>query len=117
MAIKIFPSAWENAENLERAELVFENRNKEYGGYSIRKWYEVRLHRAFFYSVTGFVLLILSPFIIELLGKTAENIIKATNEVVITLTQPPAADVVIPPPPPPPIQPLKKTVTFIPPVV
>src|SRR5262245_52984480 len=110
MANKIFLTAWENAENLERAELVFENRNKAYGGYSIRKWYETRLHRAFFYSVTGFVLLILSPFIIELLSKTAKNIIKVTNEVVITLTQPPAIDEVIPPPPPPPNQPLKKTI-------
>jgi protein TonB len=117
MANEILRPAWESAENAARAELVFENRNKEYGAYDIRKWYEPRLNRAFIFSTIGFVLLILSPFIIELISKSADEAAKAKSEVVVNLTEPPPIDETPPPPPPPPPQPLKETVKFTPPVV
>ncbi len=117
MASNLLMPAWESAQNTERAELVFETRNKEYGAYDIRRLYEVRLTRAFIFSTIGFVLLILSPFIIQLIGKTADNLTKAKSEVVVNLTEPPPIDETPPPPPPPPPEPLKETVKFIPPVV
>jgi periplasmic protein TonB len=117
MASNLLMPSWESAENAERAELVFETRNKEYGAYDIRKWYQVRLNRAFIYSTIGFVLLILSPFIIELLGRSADEETKTKSEVIVNLTEPPPVDETPPPPPPPPPQPLKETVKFTPPVV
>jgi periplasmic protein TonB len=117
MANKILTPAWESAENAARAELVFENRNKEYGAYDIRKWYELRLNRAFIFSTIGFVLLILSPVIINMLSKSNTDTAKTKSEVVVNLTEPPPLDETPPPPPPPPPQPLKETVKFVPPVV
>ena len=38
---------WNDAVNPERLELVFANRNKEYGGYVLRKKYEKRVLMAF----------------------------------------------------------------------
>jgi protein TonB len=86
MANNILMPAWESAQNSARAELVFEHRNKDYGAYNIRKWYELRLRRAFIFSTIGFVLLILSPFLIELLGKSSKDEAKAKSEVVVNLT-------------------------------
>src|SRR5262249_40235624 len=103
--------------NAARAELVFENRNKEYGAYDIRKWYEPRLNRAFIFSTIGFVLLILSPVLINMLNKSNTDTAKTKSEVVVNLTEPPPLDAAPPPPPPPPPQPLKETVKFTPPVV
>jgi protein TonB len=115
MASNLLMPAWEAAQNSERAELVFETRNKEYGAYDIRRLYELRLNRAFIFSTIGFVLLILSPFIIQLIGKTADKLNKTKSEVVVNLTEPPPIDETPPPPPPP--EPLKETVKFVPPVV
>lgn len=109
--------AWESAQNNERADLVFEHRNKEYGAYSIRKWYEVRLTRAFIFSTIGFVLLILSPFLIGLFGKSAKDVDKSKTEVIVNLEQPPPINEEPPPPPPPPPQPMKEIVKFVPPVI
>src|ERR1041385_3995170 len=117
MANKILTPAWESAENAARAELVFENRNKEYGAYDIRKWYELRLNRAFIFSTIGFVLLILSPVIINMLSKSNTDTAKTKSEVVVNLTEPPPLDETPPPPPPPPPQRLKERVKFVPPVV
>ena len=117
MASNILMPAWESAENTARAELVFEHRNKDYGAYDIRILYPERIKRSLIYSAIGFVLLILSPFIIELIGKSAKDLAKAKSEVVVNLTEPPPIDETPPPPPPPPPQPLKETVKFVPPVV
>jgi protein TonB len=117
MANNLLTPAWESAQNAARAELVFENRNKEYGAYDIRKWYEPRLNRAFIFSTIGFVLLILSPLIIKLFSKSETDAAKSKSEVVVNLTEPPPLDETPPPPPPPPPQPLKETVKFVPPVV
>ncbi len=117
MARSILMPAWESAENTARAELVFENRNKEYGAYDIRKWYELRLNRAFIFSTVGFVLLILSPFLLQLFEGSNNKEAKTKTEVTVTLAPPPPIDETPPPPPPPPPQPMKEIVKFVPPVV
>ena len=117
MAKNILMPTWESAHNAERAELVFEDRNKAYGAYDIRKLYELRLSRAFIFSTIGFVLLILSPFFMQFLSDTADSIAKARTEVEVVLTEPPPLDATPPPPPPPPPQPVRETVRFVPPVV
>src|SRR5258705_582855 len=117
MARSILMPAWESAENTACAELVFENRNKEYGAYDIRKWYELRLNRAFIFSTVGFVLLILSPFLLQLFEGSNNKEAKTKTEVTVTLAPPPPIDETPPPPPPPPPQPMKEIVKFVPPVV
>jgi protein TonB len=117
MAKNILMPAWESAQNEARADLVFADRNKQYGAYDIRKLYELRLSKSFMFSTLGFVLLILSPFFLQFLSKTAENIAKARTEVEVVLTEPPPLDATPPPPPPPPPQPVRETVRFVPPVV
>lgn len=117
MAKNILMPEWESAQNAARAELVFQDRNKAYGAYDIRKLYEFRLNRAFMFSTVGFVLLVLSPFFFQFLGDAAEHIAKARTEVEVALTEPPPLDATPPPPPPPPPQPVRETVRFVPPVV
>src|SRR5215813_14069551 len=107
MARNILMPTWESAQNNARADLVFEYRNKEYGAYNIRKWYEIRLTRAFIFSTAGFILLILSPFLIGLFSKSVKNIDKTKTEVIVNLEQPPPINEEPPPPPPPPPQPMK----------
>ncbi|MEI6060185.1 MAG: energy transducer TonB [Bacteroidota bacterium] len=41
-------------------DIAFEGRNKEYGAYLLRKTYQTRLFRSFVYSLSGFLIIILS---------------------------------------------------------
>jgi protein TonB len=52
-AISLFTS-WENPQDVSRANLLFKNRNKSYGGYFIRVYYPERIFRAFLLALFGF---------------------------------------------------------------
>lgn len=117
MVKNILTPSWENAESPARAELVFEHRNKIYGAYLIRLLYPERIRRAFIYAALGFILLISSPVISGWISSKAKEEFKASQEVVVNLTEPPPLDETPPPPPPPPPQQLKETVKFTPPKV
>lgn len=88
-------------------EIVFNNRNKAYGAYNLRKTYPRILTKAFVAGTTLFCILAITPFV---LTKIREIIPKEKTEVkadLIDLTQP--EDEIIeeieedtPPPPPPP---------------
>lgn len=117
MAKKFLTPSWDHAESVERAELVFEHRNKSYGAYLIRLFYPERITRSFLYAAAGFVLAICSPFIIGWLTSKTKEEFKATQEVVVNLTEPPPLDETPPPPPPPPPQQVRETVKFTPPKV
>src|SRR5436190_370748 len=56
---------WESVINLTRNDIVFEYQNKQYGAYAIRKYYPERLRNAFFYSVTGMLLLVAVPMLLQ----------------------------------------------------
>jgi len=109
--------SWDNAVNQDRAELVFENRNKEYGAYEIRKNYEKQVVRAFLFTIGGIILAVAIPVIINLIS----NMDFANKNVMseeISLAEPPSIDKATPPPPPViPPPPVVKTIKFTPPVV
>jgi protein TonB len=117
MASNFFEN-WDNPEFGGRNEIVFANRNKDYGAYVIRKFYDNRVIRAFVISIAGVVLFISVPLIIEAIRGKMDNMKKATQEVVVDLTAPPPVDPAEPPPPPPPPPPpVQQTIKFVPPVV
>lgn len=63
-------SSWENPQDVSRANLLFENRNKSYGGYYIRVYYPERIFRAFIFAVFGFGVFMTGIF---LAGKYFDN--------------------------------------------
>ncbi|MEO5569595.1 MAG: energy transducer TonB [Bacteroidia bacterium] len=117
MANSLF-TGWDNPEFESRNEIVFANRNKDYGAYVIRKLYDKRVIRAFLIAVTGFLFFISLPLIIDWFSGKIEDANKVSQEVVVDLTAPPPVDPAEPPPPPPPPPPpVQQTIKFVPPVV
>jgi periplasmic protein TonB len=108
---------WENVVSDTRNDVVFEDRNKEYGAYQLRRNH----NRIVFIALvaTGFwiTLLMSIPQLLTLLNNAEEEV-----EVPVTITNmdllaPPPIDEKEPPPPPPPPPPVLETVKFTPPVV
>lgn len=98
-------------------ELVFDGRNKEFGGFELRQRYAKNTAIALFMAVTIFVLAMVSPHIVNLISEaTADDELKIVD--VTTLEAPPPIDKDEPPPPPvEPPPPLKTTIKFTPPVI
>jgi protein TonB len=109
--------SWDNAVNPERAEMVFANRNKEYGAYDIRKKYETRMVRSLLVALGIIALAVGGPIIGSLISdKLAAK--KAAMSEEVTLAEPPPIDKTIPPPPPViPPPPVVQTIKFTPPKV
>ena len=92
--------------NVTLDEIVFENRNKEYGAYDIRHQYPRLLTRSFIIGTSLFLILALSPFIyltIKRLNEPEKQEVKAEFIEILqedkVLEQPKEEE---PPPPPPP---------------
>jgi hypothetical protein len=58
-------------------DLVFENRNKEYGAYEVRKAYSGNLVAGFAVSIGIALLVFLIPIIISLMGGDVKKIVEA----------------------------------------
>ncbi|TXF77253.1 energy transducer TonB [Chryseobacterium sp.] len=92
-------------QNLTLDEIVFENRNKEYGAYDLRSRYPKILTRSFLLGTLLFLIMALTPFIIL---KIKQMNAKDKQEVDANLIEIIDQDVIIeqpeeaPPPPPPP---------------
>lgn len=115
---KLFQPAWNDPTSKERAELVFQNRNKEYGAYQIRNSYEKTTARALIIAITVFSLLVSIPVLVKLFGNSGADTSDRPVEVTVELKEPPPLDKnEPPPPPPPPPPPTIETVKFTPPVV
>ncbi|MFN8154477.1 MAG: TonB family protein [Bacteroidia bacterium] len=109
---------WDDPTSLERAEMVFQNRNKNYGAYVIRTGYNKTTAQALIASLIGFAFLISLPVIIKLIGGDETKTVDKPVEVTVDLKEPPPLDKnEPPPPPPPPPPPTIETVKFTPPVV
>jgi len=108
---------WDNVVSSVRNEIVFEQRNKEYGAYQIRREYNRVISLALLVSCTAIFLIAITPKIIALLDKTTEETIIPVDITPVDLTAPPPIDESEPPPPPPPPPPVMETVKFTPPVV
>ncbi len=99
-------------------DIVFNDRNKEYGAYSIRRIYNSNLKKAIIIAVIIFTAALVSPLLVKLLAKKeVEEEALVMKEVV--LTEPPPLDATKPPPPPPPpVEPPKIASTkFLPPKI
>lgn len=110
--------SWDSPTSPERAELVFANRNKEFGAYVIRKGYNKTTAQALLISLAVFTLLISGPVIMNFLNPGDDSGSEKPVEVTVDLKEPPPIDKnEPPPPPPPPPPPTIETVKFTPPVV
>jgi protein TonB len=108
---------WSDAVNPDRVELVFANRNKEYGAYEIRTKYQTRVVRALIIALSGITLAVAIPILVNYLSHV--NFGKKEKMVEeITLAEPPPIDKTAPPPPPViPPPPVQQTIKFTPPKV
>ncbi len=101
----------------EWLDLVFEQKNKSYGAYELRKQNGLNTTKSLFYASTVFILLFITPKIINLIKGSLpqEEVVKQVER---TLAPPPPVNPATPPPPavePPP--PKQDQVKFPPPIV
>ncbi|MFM9946131.1 MAG: energy transducer TonB [Bacteroidia bacterium] len=113
---KIF-SGWVNVTSDFRNELVFADRNKEYGAYQLRKNYNRVYSNALLITVAVFIVGFAIPKLVSVL--TPKEDVVANDNTQLDLTPPPVDEnePEPPPPPPPPPPPVQEMVRFIPPVV
>jgi protein TonB len=100
-------------------DILFEGRNKSYGGYELRKKYPTRMRNAAIIGISVIALAVAAPAIASLL-KPKEDKKPVAMMKEVTLAEPPPVDPTKPPPPPPPSEPpppVKPTVKFTPPVI
>ena len=98
-------------------DIIFENRNKAYGAYDLRKSYSKFLTRALLIGGAIFFMGMLAPTLISLLPSNEPEL--NMSEVDLMKLAPPPLDPNEPPPPPPPPVELPKvnTVKYLPPEV
>lgn len=98
-------------------DIVFENRNKAYGAYDLRKVYRPTLTKSMLIGGAIFVLAMLSPALISLIPNKEEE--QFMQEIDLMKIPPPPIDPNEPPPPPPPPIEVPKvaTIKFLPPEV
>jgi len=78
-------------------DLVFENRNKEYGAYSVRKRYSDRVIYALFICLSAMVMAIVAPTLIALAKGEETPLGKVTKEIQEFTLKPKVFEVVAPP--------------------
>lgn len=106
--------------NLHREEwldVIFDQRNKSYGAYEMRRQSDANTSKSLLYAGTFFILLFLSPRIISLIKGTVPEEVP-TSQVEVVVAPPPAINPETPPPPavePPAAR--QDQVKFLPPVV
>jgi len=105
--------------NKEWCEMVFEDRNKEYGAFELRRLYSKNIIMGIILTAILFAVAISAPIIARLISNAIpEDDVKMVQTEVTTLEEPPPVDKNEPPPPPvEPPPPLKSTVKFTPPEI
>ena len=99
-------------------DILFEGRNKNYGGYELRKKYPKRMRNAGIIVIGVVGLIVGGSLVVKAIkGNADKKPVAIMKEV--TLAEPPPIDPKKPPPPPPPEPPppVKPTVKFTPPVI
>ncbi len=94
MAMNLFKNNWDNPITQERLDLVFENRNHDYGAYTLRRDYSRTVLRAFLATFGFAALLAGGPYIWNLLHPanpiklaTPDDIIYKFTEVILPETK------------------------------
>jgi periplasmic protein TonB len=100
-------------------DLVFENRNKEYGAYLLRKRYNRTLFAGTVFASLLAVTAVLIPFLAR---PSSEKIVSGGNGYAVSVRmenlEPPVEKIYVPPAPPPPeATKMPETVEYLPPVV
>jgi protein TonB len=95
-------------------DMVFENQNKEYGAYVLRKLVNKHTLRGFLYTMSGFLvlMLLLKLNIFSNIGRNEKVVDLEMTDVILEETPPPV-EAAPPPPPPPPPPPVRPTVKFV----
>lgn len=117
MAEKSIFNQWSSVVSESRNDLVFADRNKEYGAYEIRRRYNRTVAVALGITIAAFAVLVSIPAIMDWINSQKEEQVTAVDITPTDLTAPPPLDETEPPPPPPPPPPVLETVKFTPPVV
>jgi protein TonB len=94
-------------------DLLFQNRNKEYGAYQLRKLYNRYMTRGGLLTIALSVLLAAMPSLAKLVKSAFPK--EDTMTAVVDLMPPPEMETITPPPVPPPVEPLpaRPTLTFL----
>ncbi len=108
---------WDSVVAPVRNDIVFEDRNKEYGAYEIRRSHNKNILIALIITGSSFAFIISLPAIIDWIKNKTEDVAVPVDITPVDLTAPPPIDETEPPPPPPPPPPVMETVKFTPPVV
>src|SRR3954470_22180565 len=111
-----FSFDWSNAVSPERRDLVFANRNKEYGGYELRRDYQKRTVKALIIALLCIIAAFVAPLIASYLSRVEFGKEKKVTDEII-LEAPPIDKTTPPPPPVIPPPPLQQTIKFTPPKV
>lgn len=112
-----FSSDWLNVVYEGRNEVVFANRNKDYGAYEIRRNYSRYLFNALLISICAVALSVAVPVLVNLISASADEF-SVPRDVVINFEPPPLdKNEPEPPPPPPPEQPVMEQLKFTLPIV
>ena len=99
-------------------DLIFDDRNKEYGAYDLRQKYSRNIGLAMLIAIGLIAAGVSAPFISRMISGWTDDANKIKMTEVTTLEAPPPMDKTQPPPPDvPPPPPLKTTVKFVAPVV
>lgn len=95
-------------------DIVFDNLNKDYGAYVLRKLSNKNTLRGFLYAMTGFLvlMLLLGLGVFSGVGKKDKSVDLEMTDVVMEEVPPPI-EAAPPPPPPPPPPPQRPTVKFV----
>jgi protein TonB len=99
-------------------DIVFANRNKAYGAFSLRKGYRADITKSTLIGATLFIFAMFSPALIDAIKGDEPKEEVMVNVDLMNLPPPPLDPTEPPPPPPPPVeQPKVATVKFLPPEV
>jgi periplasmic protein TonB len=105
-----------SAQIRDMLDIIFQNRNKAYGAYQLRRDYNKYLMRAFGFGLLFLFLLFMLP---RLVNAVSSALAEKPVEVEIEMSAPPDLTNEPPPPPPPPTPPppTRTTVQFVPPII
>jgi len=97
-------------------DLVFENRNKEYGAYKIRKKYKRTVLWAMLVGVIIMCTAIITPYVMASVSQRREQKVEKAVEAKMENLDQPHEEIAPPPPPPPPVE-AQAQVKYVAPVV
>lgn len=109
----LFSQDWNNPLNTNRNELVFENKNKKYGAYVIRKNYNQVMVKSLLITLTLLALILIPSFLISGKESRKEKVISNEQIVIDQINQDLKEELPPPPPPPPTEAPKVQSLKFV----